>query len=191
MSGFLKFLVVAALGVFLGYLSARHIAAGNAFSGAVRAGAWVVWPRAGSPDASPYSRLHFFLAGQAPPSHFNRLDFEADADDAGRPLKTSCAYRLEGPMPPVRWWALSLYPADEDAAARKERISEISSFDAIADADGRLRIHIDALARPGNWLKPPVNGRMILMLRLFNAAPLSREKLLTQAPFRIIREECR
>ncbi len=191
MNGFVKFAVFAVLGAALGYFPALYLAVGNAFSGAVRAGQWTVWPNAGGVGATPYSRLHFFLSGQLPPSHFNRLDFETSRDEAGRALDAACDYLLEGPAPPVRWWALSIYPEDGGASGAGGNVTEISSFDAITGKNGAVRIHISALARPGNWIKPPAEGKMTLALRLFNAGALSREKLLAHAPVKVVRETCR
>jgi len=193
-NGFIKFAVFAAIGIALGYFPARYIVDGHAFSGAARAGRWTVWPNAGGVGATPYSRLHFFLSGQMPPSHFNHLDFETDEDEAGRALTASCSYRLEGASMPVRWWALSIYPADSGADSAEgagRGVAELSSFDAIYESGGKVRIHIDALARPENWLKPPAQGKMVLVLRLFNAASLSREELWKRPPMKVFRETCR
>ena len=191
MSDLVKFVAFALFGVAIGYLSAQYMARGNAGSGAARIGAWTVWPRAGAADASPYSRLHFFLSGQMPPSHFNRLEYEAAADDAGRPLEAACSYLLEGPMPAVRWWALSAYQADGRNSEAALAVTELSSFDAIYDGSGRLRIHVDRLARQGNWLPLPTKGRFVLVLRMFNASALSRDGLLAKVPLSIVREACR
>ncbi len=184
-----KFVLFAFFGVSAGYLSALYMADGARLAGAAHAGAWVIWPDSGSSAASPYSRLHYLLKEQLPPSHFDRLEFEASRDDAGRSLVSSCLYRLEGPMPKMRWWALSAYPAntaDGDAAVK---VGEISSHDVIYEPDGHLRISLASRAQPGNWLPMPAQGNVVLVLRLFNAGPAARDQL-HNAPLRIIREAC-
>ena len=185
-----KLLSFAAVGVAMGYFSAHYMEQGNALAEARALGAWKVWPRAGSSDATPYSRLHFLSLGQLPPSHFNRLDFETDHDDEGRRLNGECSYRLEGGGPRSRWWALSLYPAHAGKGDRRSAMAEISSNDAIYRADGSLRVFIDRMARPGNWLRAPAGGSFVLVMRMFNDTPLAREKLLTAPPLRIVREGC-
>ncbi len=187
MNGLVKFVIFAILGIGGGYLSAIHMAAGGPFSGARQAGAWIVWPDSGAGSGSPYARLHYILQGQAPPSHFDRLDFEAQSDDAGRAIDPACSYVLEGPMPKIRWWALSAY--GQERADGQTAVTEISSHDVIYSHDGRLRITLAAMAQPGNWLAMPGRGRITLVLHLFNAGPQARDALL-EAPLRIRREGC-
>ncbi len=187
MNGLVKFIIFAIVGISGGYVSAIYMAGGGPFSGAVRAGAWVVWPESGADSGSPYARLHYIWQGQAPPSHFDRLDFEAQSDDAGRAIDAACTYVLEGPMPKIRWWALSAHAnGTEDGQAA---VTEISSHDVIYGHDGRLRITLSAMAQPGNWLAMPGRGRITLVLHLFTAGPMGRERLL-EAPLRIRRGMC-
>lgn len=188
MNGVVKFIIFVLAGVGLGYFSALHMADGGRFSGALHAGPWMTWPEAGSGAGSPYGRLHFILSGQVPPSHFDRIVFEARRDDAGRPLQGSCAYRLEGPMLAVRWWVLSAYPLSGEGGGQ-EAVSELSSRDVLHDARGRLIIGISGMARAGNWLPTPGEDDFILVLRLFRAGAIGGEKLY-HAPLRIIREGC-
>ncbi len=191
MSGFLKFLISVAAGLAAGYFSATYMANGHAFSGAVRLGVWTVWPQSGREEASPYSRLHFLMRGELPPSHFNRLEFEAGSDDAGRPLDGSCSYRILATTLPARWWALTLYPESAIRQGRFTHVREISSRNAILNGDGSATFGISRLPRPGNWLQAPAKGRFILVFRLFGSTPLARERLLSRPPARIIREACR
>ncbi len=191
MSGLLKFLVSVAVGLAAGYLSATYMASGHAFSGAVRLGAWTAWPQSGREDASPYSRLHFLMRGQLPPSHFNRLEFEATEDDAGNPLQSGCTYRIVSVSLPARWWAMTLYPEEDVRKGRFDRVREISSRTAILARNGSSTFTISRQPHPGNWLQAPGKGRFILVFRLFGPTPLAREKLLSRPPARIIRETCR
>ena len=191
MSGLLKFLIAVAVGLAAGYFSATYMASGHAFSGAVRLGAWTAWPQSGREDASPYSRLHFLMRGQLPPSHFNRLEFEAVEDDAGDPLRAECTYRIASTTLPARWWALTLYPEEEIRRGRFGNVREISSRTAILARDGSATFSISRRPRPGNWLQAPPKGRFTLVFRLFGPTPLTREKLLSRPPARIIREACR
>ncbi len=191
MSGLLKFLVAVAVGLAAGYFSATYMAGGHAFSGAVRLGAWTAWPQSGREDASPYSRLHFLMHGQLPPSHFNRLEFEATKDDSGAPLDAGCTYRIASIALPARWWALTLYPEEEIRQGRLDHVREISSRTATLARDGSVKFGISRQPRPGNWLQAPQKGRFILVFRLFGPTPLTREKLLSRPPARIVREACR
>ena len=184
MNGLVKLLLAALAGVAAGYLSAMQLAARPAFSGLRHLGAWEILPLTGGAESSPYARLAFFSRGELPPSHFNRLDFIARRDDAGRPLRGACDYRLEIRHQPVRWWALSLYPEGEE-----ERVSEISSMTALPG--GRAtEVTLSAMAAPGNWLSPGSEGGFELRLRLFGASMLARNGLLKAPPARIIRGEC-
>ncbi len=186
MNGMVKLLLVVVAGLAAGWFSALHLGSSPAFSGLRQLGAWRILPLTGGAESSPYARLAFFSRGELPPSHFNRLDFIATTDDSGAPLRGACAYRLEIRHQPVRWWALSVYPAADSGVAAA--LSEISSMTAQPGARA-TQVVLSALAMPGNWL-PAGQGRLELRLRLFGASMLARNALLKAAPARIIRGEC-
>ncbi|HHN66509.1 MAG TPA: DUF1214 domain-containing protein [Thermopetrobacter sp.] len=180
----LKFIITIILGLALGYASALHMAGGAAGSGAVRAGGWVIWPRAGAVDASPYAKLHYAARRILPPSHLHVLEFTARRDDTDTALDGDCHYVLTGKLPAAQWWRLTLAGADGD-------VSSISSFHALHDADGMTRVRIAATLRAGNWLKAPAGESFTLVLRLYGVSPLIRDRVIRRAPLTITREECR
>ena len=110
----------------LGLSSAYWMTGGDYPFGAVRSGAWTVWPRAGSRDADPYTRAVNARTGGIPLGVGEGLVLRAAADDAGRALDARCAYRIGTTAPQARYWTLALYdetgrPVETPLGARASR----------------------------------------------------------------------
>lgn len=157
------------LGVGLGLASALWMIEGDLPFGRQEAGAWHVWPQLGSRSADPYARAILARNGDIPLGAGEGLAFHATHDDAGRPLDGACAYFLEGPIPPARFWTLTIYDAQGNVAAGgSESRSVTSSAQVVRSEDGAARIVISPSPRPGNWLAPPPGPRFEMVLRLYD-----------------------
>ncbi len=158
--------------------------------GASRVGGWMVWPRAGAPDADPYTKALFARRGEIAMSPAEGLAFLAQRDSSGAELRGGCAYSIAGRMPPARVWTLTAYRPDGALAAHPAARYGLTSAEAVGGDDG-TRIVVSAAPGPGNWLPVPADGRFVLMLRLYDtplaavSASLDPERL----PL-LKREEC-
>src|SRR5690606_12004590 len=85
--------------------------------GAVAIGNWAAFPEIGTPDADPYSRARIAREGVVSLGRAEGLTFIAKRDSNGDILHRNCVYRIEGDMPPARFW--TLYAADETLTALK------------------------------------------------------------------------
>lgn len=155
-------LLGAGLGLGSAYLTLRR----DFPIGGVRAGAWVTWPRVGSKEADPYARAVIARRGDIPLGIGEGLALTATGDDAGRPFDSACSYRITSPVPPARFWTLTLYEADHPA--EESGRSGFTSAEILRDAEGRFEITLSREARPGNWLPLPAAGRLRLVLRLYD-----------------------
>ena len=99
------------------------------------------------------------------------LSFTAASDDGGRTLDPGCDYLVKGPMPPARYWTLSLLDrAGFPLANPANRYGFTSAEMLRLGEDAAGRIIVSSQARSGNWL-PADDGRPFqLMLRLYDTS---------------------
>jgi hypothetical protein len=159
--------------------------------GAARYGVWTLWPRAGAPDADPYTVALFARRGEVAMAPSEGLALYAQRDGAGAPLSAACVYRMGGGIPPARAWTLTAYRPDGALVENPARRAGLTSAEALGGAElGDITISRDP--GPGNWLPLPEQGRFVLVLRLYDTpltavtAALDAERL----P-RITRLDCR
>ncbi len=168
MASLVKLLSIGICGVLLGLWVTYAVLDRRIAFGTLSAGPWTVAPRNGAVDIDPYARAAIAQTGEMPLGAAEGLSLIAEADSHGRPLEARCVYRLDGPMPPARFWTLTLTDPDGalvgDAAARYG----FTSSEVLRDQDGQAAIAISRSARAGNWLPIGVPGRFKLMLRLYD-----------------------
>jgi hypothetical protein len=175
----------------LGLGSAWWMTSGDYPFGAVRAGAWTVWPRAGSRDADPYTRAVNARTGGIPLGVGEGLVLRAAADDAGRALDARCAYRVGTTAPQARYWSLTLY----DGAGRPVETplgrAGFSSAEVLRSQDGGFTIVLSREAESGNWLMMPQAGEVGLVMRLYDTPAASAAAALDPRSLpSIVRLEC-
>ena len=116
-----KFLLAGVIGVLIGlgvtYVTLRH---GVSF-GAVRAGPWTTWPRAGGADIDPYLRAQLTRSGEIPLGATEGVSFIARKDSAGATLNGACSYRVSGQTPQARYWTLTAMTSEGPAAFQSGR----------------------------------------------------------------------
>ncbi len=187
MSELVRITVAFVLSILLGVTSLFALSGDNGM-GVVRVGAWRSWRKPADPDSWPYVRLHFLLDERLPPSRFLKMIFIAENDDEDRTLTAECIYRLQGRLPPVRWWSLHIEAAEGKSPARTAH--SLTSEDALVMPDGALTVMVDRAFQPGNWLATPKKGHFRIILVLYGVSPLLRERMNTLKLPRIIREDC-
>jgi hypothetical protein len=155
-----------ALGLWLSFLAVDR---GPAV-GTLSAGAWVLTPRGGAPDADPYARAAFAKSGELPLGIADGLSLVAASDSAGRPLDPRCDYRVSGPLPVARFWTLSVMTPHGRPLPSMAGRAGFTSSELVRSADGDYAIVLAREARPGNWLQLPAKRDFVLMLRLYDTA---------------------
>lgn len=138
-------------------------------AGAVAIGPWRMSAVAGSVDADMYTRARIAITGLFALNPSETIYFEASTDDAGQPLRAVCAYHVEGPALPARWWSVTAY--GNDLFLIPNPINRFSfNMGNVGTADGRFAIVAAPTEQPGNWLPTGVGG-FRLIIRLYNPQP--------------------
>jgi hypothetical protein len=135
--------------------------------GAARYGSWVLWPRAGAPDADPYTAALFAKRGEAAMAPAEGLALYALSDSGGAVLTAACTYRIGGGPPQARAWTLTAYRPDGSLPENPARRAGLTSAQALGGAD-LTDIAVSHEPSPGNWLPLPDKGRFVLLLRLYD-----------------------
>jgi hypothetical protein len=160
-----------ACGLALGVWITARVLEGNSAPGTLRYGAWMLWPKAGAPDADPYSLALFSRRGDVPMSPAEGLALFASRDSSGDVLSGRCSYAIEGLLSPARAWTLHLYHADGRLLTGPSGRSGFTSADSLVDGS-LVRILLSAQPQPGNWLPLAPNDSPVIALRLYET-PLS------------------
>ena len=158
-------------GVALGLGSAALTVRIAAYAESTRAGAWRVNLAAGGADAGLYTRALVAVVGLLALNREETLYYLAEQDDSGRALDAQCAYRVSGTAPSARWWSITAYGGDYFLFPSPNRRYSFNMKSVEPDAQGRFAMVTGPSAREGRWLPTPGSGRMVLALRLYNAAP--------------------
>jgi len=138
----------------------------------VQVGAWKTNLRAGSVDADMYTRAAIALNALLALDREETMYFVATHDDAGRPLRSQCSYRIEGTPPAARWWSITAYADDLFLFDAPNRQYSLNGTTAQLDAKGRFAIQTGGSpAGTTYWLPTPGQRGLVLALRLYNPEP--------------------
>lgn len=166
----------------------------------VTVGAWRSEVLAGSVDAGPYTRARVALGGLLALGPEETLYFVAQRDDAGRPLRAACVYRVSGPAPEARWWSVTAYGDDRFLLDAPQHRYSVNSA-APAAVPGRVafmtgprppaveaqQLGADAVpSGTGSWLPTPGDKGLLLVLRLYQPAPALRANAASLVPLSIV-----
>lgn len=155
-------------GLALGLLATVvSLNAGHGFN-ALRAGPWTAWPTIGGANIDPYARAVIARSGEAPLGRDQGLAFIATADSRGAPLDGGCEYNVIDPLPPARFWTLSLATPSGGLIDNPSGRYGFSSVDVLRREGGGFQLVIARNARAGNWLSPGEARKFVLMLRLYD-----------------------
>lgn len=191
MRGLVAFVAFCFIGTLLGLITAQHAISGRYGLVAETKGAWSVWPGATSPRVDPYTRAHHLNYGLVPTNRFDTVEYEAKTDDSGRTLDEDCTYLVKGAMPQARWWSVTALASGDTAEASGDPRSGLVSGQIVYEADQSFRIAVSEELQAGNWLRPPANEELVLLLRLYSpATEVLRQPLAADLPS-IERQVCR
>jgi hypothetical protein len=171
LSSIFAFVLMLASGLALGVWFTTRVLDGGRTPGTMRYGAWILWPKAGAPDADPYSLAVFARRGDVPMSPAEGLAFFSSRDSAGDTLRGSCTYEIQGVFPQARAWTLSIYRPDGRLLVGPSGRSGFTSSEALVEGS-QVRILLSAQPQAGNWLPVAATDSPVLALRLYET-PLS------------------
>ncbi|WP_367715384.1 DUF1214 domain-containing protein [Nitratireductor sp. GISD-1A_MAKvit] len=166
-----SFVLIVALGggagsVWLALESTRTI-------GSVEIGPWVAFPKLGTHEADPYSRARSARTGGLSLGQAEGIVLVAGTDSMGRPLRRECSYRIEGDLPPARFFTLH---ATDEARRFLKAPARFSSARHSQNLLWRpaqpLRITVSPQSHPENWIATTGRGPMHLSLTLVDT-PIS------------------
>ncbi len=161
--------LVLAVGLPAGLGATRVVLDRELDPGTRRIGAWSTLPGVGTMNIDPYARAILARTGEVPLPAAEGVVFTARVDSGGRPLSASCWYTVEGPVPPARYWTLSVTDtagrAIENAAGRYG----FASTAVLRGFDGGFAVEVSPNARPGNWLPIRGPGPFVLSLRVYDS----------------------
>jgi hypothetical protein len=179
--------IAAVLGLATAWLAVDR---GFLFGG-IAVGPWEAWPRAGSPDADPYSIARLARTGEVPLGAGEGLAFTAATDTAGEALSGNCTYIIDGQTPAARLWTLTAYDDGGHLMPNAARRTGFQSREILRRQDGSFVVTVAPDVHAGNWLPVTTAGPFTLVFRLYDT-PLTTggEVSDTDMP-RIVREGCR
>lgn len=191
MRGLVRFVGFCFAGTLLGLVTAQHAVSGRYGVVSESKGTWTAWPSAATVKIDPYTRAHHLSYGRVPSNRFETVEYEARVDDAGQTLDDNCTYVVSGPMPRARWWSVSALTLGEPASAESEPGHGLVSRQLVYEADRSFRIVVSRQLQPGNWLRPPESGELVLLIRLYTPDPALRRSPLAADLPSVERQVCR
>lgn len=170
----LTVMVTIFCGVLLGLIAARAALDLEVGFNRLRYGPWIGSSRLGGINADPYTKAALVRSGELPLGGGEGLTFFAERDSAGRQLSSQCSYRIEGEMPPSRYWTITASSKDGQLLENPARRHGFTSSEIVRSNDGRIIITASATPQAGNWLPLSGNQPLRLTLRLYDT-PLANE----------------
>ncbi len=168
LSTLLKIVVAVLCGVLLGL--AFTINSLDPDRRGVTVGPWRSVPRDSGGDIDPYTLASDARAGLLPLGSAEGLSLVASTDTKGAPLESRCDYFVEGPMPPARYWTLSLLDPSGYPIANPANRYGFTSAEVLRFNGESAKIVVSARARSGNWLPVGRARGYVLMLRLYDTS---------------------
>ncbi len=162
-----KFLLAGLAGLLIG-LGVTFAALRNGVGfGAVKAGPWTAWPKAGGDAIDPYLRARLTRSGEIPLGASEGVGFIAQNDSAGARLDGACDYTVSGQTPQARYWTLTVMTPEGRLIVNPAGRNGFTSSEILRSADGGFAIALSHNARPGNWLPLTYRKDFVLALRLY------------------------
>lgn len=159
--------------------------------GSVTIGNWTAFPQRGTPDADPYSRARFSREADLALGYAEGLTFIARRDAGGEPLRLECRYRIEGGLPPARFWTLfARDAADRLIAPQGNRAPALHSYALLRQPDNTVATTVSRHPAPGNWLAVSGTGPFALVLTLYDTAIASSARIAEVELPQVLREAC-
>ncbi len=153
-------------GVVGGWASALYFIDSVGSKPAGATGNWRMWDLASGTSSNPYARAHFLFEGRVPPAQSLFHIYTNSRDDEGSTLRSGCVYKIAASDLQSRWWSLSVGPLDDQD---RNSSSVVTSDDVVRDADKTVSVAIAKHPVAGNWIRPALDGTIVLQLVVSNA----------------------
>ncbi len=129
-------------------------------------GNWRVWDLASGTSSNPYARAHFLFEGRVPPAQSLFQVYTNSRDDEGSTLRANCTYKIAAKDLESRWWSLSVGPLD---IHDNESSAVVTSEDVVRNPDRSVSVAMARYPVAGNWIRPAVDGSIVLQMVVSNA----------------------
>lgn len=173
----LSAVLVCLIALLGGATSVAWVLASGYNFGAVRIGPWTSFPDLGTRDADPYAQAETARRGVLTLGRAEGVEFSADRDSAGNAIEANCAYAVAGQTPAGRFWTLRAEPLRATAPSQVE--PAIHSRGIMRNPDNSFVVVVGRRPAPGNWLQMDGDGRMRLVLTIYDtsatAGPVSTD----------------
>lgn len=157
----------------------------------VSIGNWTAFPARGTPTADPYSRARFSRDADLALGRGEGLAFIANRDTAGEPLRFECDYRVEGPLPPARFWTLHARDGQGRVVTpARPRAPALHSYALLRQPDNTVTTTVSRHAAPGNWLAVSGSGPFSLVLTLYDTSTASSARIAEVDLPAVVRGNC-
>lgn len=183
----LSILVGALFVVAAPYFAARHFtmssltSADSIFDGFEQTESlWLYSDKIGAASASGVERAKVAIGGPLGLSSQEAVYFIAIADNEGRPLSSSCEYRVTGTPIDTRWWSLTLY--DRETQHYVPNVHNRSSWNSVTiprTGDGNWLVNVSPTEKEEAWLpaQAEADKSFELNLRVYNPSDATRAAL--------------
>jgi hypothetical protein len=141
--------------------------------GAVRIGSWTTYPELGTPEANPYLQARVARDGLLALGRTEGLSFVSERDSSGNLIQRRCRYTVKGILPTARLWTFHAADAGMAPIPPRGRLgNSLNSRNVLYEDDNSVSITVGAQPAAGNWLPVSGDGRLLLVLTLYDT-PLS------------------
>ncbi len=153
-------------GVIGGWASALYFIDSVGSKPAGVSGNWRVWDLASGTSSNPYARAHFLFERRVPPAQSLFQVYTNSRDDEGSTLRSGCVYKIAANDLQSRWWSLSVGPLDNQD---KNSSAVVTSDDVVRGTDKTVSVAMARHPVAGNWIRPTIEGSIVLQLVVSNA----------------------
>ncbi|MEP3891972.1 MAG: DUF1214 domain-containing protein [Hellea sp.] len=154
---------------------------------------WLYSDKIGGAAATNVERAKVAIAGPLGLSSKEAVYFIAVEDNQGRPLLSSCDYRVTGSSIDARWWSLTLY--DSETQHYVPNAINRSSWNSAAipkGTNGDWVINVSQTSKQETWLPSQERGArpFELNLRVYNPSAETRAKIPNITLPNVVRASC-
>ena len=167
MKSWMRYSLLAALGLVSGASFAVHTVRAGALSSGVAIGPWKTGTDFGTVEAGAHTRAVVALSGLlALPAREARY-YTASEDSAGQPLDGRCSYKVTGGLLPGRWWSLTLYDSAGYLAPNPAGIYSVEGAALTASERTGWTVEVSPQRQAGHWLPTGRLPQIALTLRTY------------------------